>query len=120
MFFRLDRERSVKLPGYPEIGDRQNEGIWLGNLGNAYRVLGQVEKAISFAEQGLQIALDIKDPLSEGFRRKELGLAYKELGQIEKAKQYFQETLVILEEIKSPDAEKIRKQLAELEGKSDE
>ena len=29
-----------------EIGDRRSQGTQLGNLGNAYRALGQVEQAI--------------------------------------------------------------------------
>ncbi len=45
-----------------EIGDRRSEGIWLGNLGNTYRNLGQVKKAIEYYEQALAIGKDIKDP----------------------------------------------------------
>ena len=45
-----------------EIGDRQGEGIVLGNLGLAYAGLGQVEKAIGLLEQSLRIGEEIKDP----------------------------------------------------------
>lgn len=103
-----------------EIGYRQGEGIRLGNLSGAYRTLGQLDKAISFAEQGLAIAREIKDPQSEGFRHWELGRAYKDLHQVDKAREYLQQALRIFRQIKSPYADEVRKDLAELEGKSDE
>jgi hypothetical protein len=34
-----------------EIGDRSNEGNWLGNLGLAYVNLGDAHKAIDFYKQ---------------------------------------------------------------------
>jgi tetratricopeptide (TPR) repeat protein len=102
-----------------DIGDRCGEGNRLGNLGNAYHDLGQVKQAIQYYEQALAIFREIGFRRGEGDVLHNLGLAYKE-NQLEQAKQYFRQALVIFEEIKSPDAEKIRKQLAELEGKSDE
>ena len=45
-----------------EIGNRRGEGNHLGNHGNAYRNLGQVEKAIEYYEQALVIGKEIKDP----------------------------------------------------------
>ena len=39
-----------------QIGDRRGEGTGLGNLGNAYSDLGQVERAIEYYEQALSIA----------------------------------------------------------------
>ena len=38
---------------------RRDEGTHLGNLGNAYRSLGEVEKAISYYEEALAIAREI-------------------------------------------------------------
>jgi tetratricopeptide (TPR) repeat protein len=38
-----------------QIGNRRNEGIWLGNLGNAYSDLGDTKKAIEYYEQALKI-----------------------------------------------------------------
>ncbi len=45
-----------------EIGHRQGEGSHLGNLGNAYRALGQVEKARNYLTQSLAIFEAIKSP----------------------------------------------------------
>jgi tetratricopeptide (TPR) repeat protein len=45
-----------------EIGHRQGEGNHLGNLGNAYRALGQVEKARKCLQQSLAIFEAINSP----------------------------------------------------------
>jgi tetratricopeptide (TPR) repeat protein len=52
-----------------EIGDRLGEGNRLGNLGLAYRDLGQVERAIEYYEQALAIFEEIKSPYTEQARR---------------------------------------------------
>jgi tetratricopeptide (TPR) repeat protein len=45
---------------------RRDEGAFLGNLGNAYSALGQVEKAIDYYEQALAIAREIGHRQGEG------------------------------------------------------
>jgi len=55
-----------------EIGDRRNEGIWLGNLGLAYSDLGEVEKAIEYYKDALTIGREIKDPRIIDFCEKNL------------------------------------------------
>jgi tetratricopeptide (TPR) repeat protein len=52
-----------------EIGHRQNEGNWLGNLGLAYRDLGQVEQAREYLEQALHIFEEIKSPHADLVRK---------------------------------------------------
>ena len=82
-----------------EIGHRQNEGIWLGNLGAAYSDLGEVEKAISYYEEALAIAREIGHRQNEGSWLGNLGLAYSDLGEVEKAISYYEEALAIDKEI---------------------
>ncbi len=82
------------------LGWRQGEGAYLGNLGNAYSRLGQVEQAIEYFHQALAIDRDIKDPQGEGNALGNLGIAYAELGQVEQAIEYFRQALAIDREIK--------------------
>lgn len=84
--------------------DRRDEGAFLGNLGNVYRNLGEVEKAISYYEQALSISLDIGDRYNEGLSLGNLGNAYNQLGEVEKARDYLQQAFTIFSEIKSPKA----------------
>ena len=49
-----------------EIGDRSGEGAAYGNLGNAYRSLGDYRKAIEYHEKFLKIAQEIDDRSGEG------------------------------------------------------
>ncbi len=80
-------------------GNRESEGAWMGNLGLAYRDLGQVEKAIGYYEEGLVISREIGPRQGEGNHLGNLGLAYYALGQVEKAIGYYEEALVISREI---------------------
>ena len=78
---------------------REAEGAHLGNLGLAYRALGQVEWAIEYHEAALEIAQEIGDRRSEGAHLGNLGNAYFSLGQVERAIQYHEAALEIAQEI---------------------
>ena len=90
---------------YREIKDRQGEGWALGNLGVAYRSLGDYSKAIEYAQQWLAIAREIKDRQGEGRALGGLGLAYYSLGDYTKAIEYAQQLLAIAREIKDRQSE---------------
>jgi len=81
------------------IDDISDHGAVLGDLGNAYRNLGQVEKAIEYYEKALEIAREIGDRQGEGADLGNLGNAYSDLGQVEKAIEYYEQALVIAQEI---------------------
>jgi len=85
---------------YREIKFRQGEGRALGNLGEAYRVIGKYDKAIEFHLQSLAIAREIKDRLVEGNALGNLGLAYYSLGKYDKAIEFQRQSLEIKREIK--------------------
>ncbi|MCP4283902.1 MAG: tetratricopeptide repeat protein, partial [Gammaproteobacteria bacterium] len=93
---------------------RQGEGAHLGNLGNAYSALGQVEKAIEYYQQALTISREIGHRQGEGNRLGNLGNAYRALGQVEKARAHLEQSLAIFVEIKSPYADLVRKELEKL------
>ena len=66
------RRQFTETPFAREIGDRRDEGIWLGNLGIIYRDLGQVEKAIKYYGDALMIGEEIRDPKVISFCEKNL------------------------------------------------
>jgi len=76
----------------------QSHSVVLGNLGNAYTNLGQVEKAIEYHEHALVISKKIGDRRGEGNAIGDLGNAYSDLGQVEKAIEYLEPALVIAKE----------------------
>ena len=67
-----------------EIGDRAGEGRACGNLGSAYRSLGDYRKAIDYHEKRLKIAIEIGDRRGEGGAYGNLGNAYDSLGDYRK------------------------------------
>jgi len=81
------------------LSDKQTQSSVLGNLGIAYYRLGQVEKAIQYYEQALDIDKEIGDRRNEGNALGNLGDAYYRLGQVEKAIQYYEQALDIAKEI---------------------
>jgi len=90
-----------------QIGGRRGEGNALGNLGNAYNMLGQVEKAIDYYKQALVILREIGDRRGEGSALCNLGNAYNALGQVEMARQHLVAALSIGKELKIPNIVKI-------------
>ena len=79
--------------------DIKTHGDVLGNLGNAYWHIGQVDKVIEYHEDALAIARAIGDRRNEGASLLSLGNAYYHLEQIENAIEYYIYALVIAKEI---------------------
>ena len=63
-----------------EIGDRNGEGITLGNLGIAYAELNDARRAIGYFEQALSIYREIGNRLGEENALGNLGGAHLDLG----------------------------------------
>ena len=83
----------------PLLDDISNHGSVLGNLGNAFSHLGEVEKAIEYYKQALAISKEIGDRRGEGNRLGNLGLAFSHFGEVEKAIEYYEQALAISKEI---------------------
>ena len=86
---------------WSELDDRQNWNYRasLTSLGNAYKSLGQYERAIAFHQQSLDIAKEIGDIRWESNSLGNLGNAYRSLGQYERAIAFNQQSLDIKKEI---------------------
>ena len=82
-----------------QAGNKQNQGAHLGNLGNAYRNLGQYQQAIDYHTQALAIRREIGDKRGEANDLGNLGIAYSSLGQTEQAIDYYSQALKITREI---------------------
>jgi tetratricopeptide (TPR) repeat protein len=81
------------------VGDRQGEGLALGNLGLNFYFQGDYQQSISYSEQSLLIVREMKDRRAEGAALGNLGLAYDALGDFATAIDYQQQRLAIAQEI---------------------
>ena len=81
------------------LKDRPAEGDHLGNLGNAYVLLGETRRAIDYYEEHLEIARKIGDRQVEGQDLGNLGLAYSDLGETRRAVELYEQALAIAREI---------------------
>jgi tetratricopeptide (TPR) repeat protein len=87
------------------LSNRGAESMALGNLGAAYYNLGEMDKAIHYYEQSLEIDRALEDRQGEGLVLGGLGLAYMHLGETDKAIQYFEQHLQIAREIRDRKGE---------------
>jgi tetratricopeptide (TPR) repeat protein len=71
----------------------------LGSLGLAYSDLGQVQRAITYYEQALEIARQIGDRRGDGAHLGNLGIAYSRLGQVQRAITCYEQALEIARQI---------------------
>ena len=88
-----------------EIGDRRGEGTDLGNLGVAYRNLGEPRRAIEFYEQALMIARETGDWLGEYNALVGQQEAWGQLGDLTQALECCLAAIMIFGESESPDAD---------------
>ena len=96
-----------------EIGDKRNEGTWLGNLGSDYANLDEISKAIEFYEKQLVIAREVGDLRGEGNALGNLGITVHNLGKTDKGISQMKQALTIFQTIESPKAEWARERLKE-------
>jgi tetratricopeptide (TPR) repeat protein len=80
------------------LDDRAAAGRHLGNLGIAYRALGEPRRAIELYEQYLTIAQEIGDRRGEGNALGNLGVAYAAVGEPRHAIEFFKRWLSIARE----------------------
>ncbi|EOD39971.1 hypothetical protein EMIHUDRAFT_69905, partial [Emiliania huxleyi CCMP1516] len=81
------------------------EGAAVGNLGDAYRRLGQYKKAIEHHTMALAISREIGDREGEGNHLGNLGNAYDSLGQYKKAIEHHTMALAICRKIGDREGE---------------
>ena len=89
-------EASARAAG--KLGNKEQEGMALGNLGVAHRQLGEARRAIEYYEQCLAIAREAGDQRGEGAALGNLGLGYAALGEMRRAIQYYEQHLATARE----------------------
>jgi tetratricopeptide (TPR) repeat protein len=89
----------IALAAARRLQNRAGEGVTLGNLGIAYKNLGETRRAIQFYEQHLAIAREISDRRGEGVALGNLGNAYYLLDETRRAVEFLEQNLVIACEI---------------------
>ena len=96
-----------------ETGNRLGEGNALGNLGNAYKRLGEYGMAIVCFERHLEIARAAGDRRGEGADLANLSATVALLGNVRDALTYAAAAIQIFERIEDPRVEQVRAQAAE-------
>ena len=81
-----------------KLGNRDQEGMALNNLGLAYADLGEARRSIEYYEQDLAICREAGDRRGEGLTLGNLGDAYADLGETQRAIEYYEQDLAITRE----------------------
>src|SRR5215831_9294581 len=88
------------LPKFEEIlkifqsdKDRHGEAITLGYMANCYRKLEDLDKALQFAQQALEMKEQLHDPDEIGKTHNQLGLIYWERANYPEAIKNFQQAI---------------------------
>lgn len=89
------------------LGQKEQQAVYLGNLGSAYRDLGQIKNAMRYYRQALKLYRDLGHQAGEGLTLGRLGIAYRILGQVEPAIEHLEQALTIAREAGDPQAEGI-------------
>ena len=87
------------------LTDKALHGWVIGNLGLAYKELGEIEKAIKYLEQSLSIARKYGHIDGIGKRLNQLGLAYCNIGNAKKGLKYHENALVFSKVIRDRESE---------------
>ncbi len=90
------------------LGDRQAEGVHLGNLGLAHASLGETQRASEFYRQHLEIAIQTGDRTGEGNALGNLGLACTALGEYHQAIEFYRQALLIDRELVASGGDRSR------------
>jgi len=75
--------------------DRRREAITLGYMGNCYRRLGDLPRALSFVQRGITIKQELGDKLEIGKSHNQLGLIYWDMADYGKAIAHFQLAIAV-------------------------
>ncbi len=85
--------------------DKQNVGVFLGNIGLYYRRIGNSAQAIDYYRQAIQFAQESKRPESQATFLTNLGVVHAELNAYPEAKNCFDRAIEITRQLRNPALE---------------
>jgi tetratricopeptide (TPR) repeat protein len=85
--------------GFDNVEEKTVTVRVLNDLGNAYEILGKMDRCIKCYETSIQLAKEIGDRKGEVSALGNLGNVYSALGQVEKVADYYGQALTIASEI---------------------
>jgi len=90
-------ERALDL--YRKAGNRHSEAIVLGYIGNCYKRLGDLPRALEYLKQALAMKRELGDRLEEGKTLSHLGLVYWEMGDYPQAIDHLTQSIALAREL---------------------
>jgi CHAT domain-containing protein/Tfp pilus assembly protein PilF len=90
---------------FHESNDRRREGIVLGYMGNCYRRLGELPRALEFVQRGMDIKTELGDQLEIGKSHNQFGLIYWDMAEYGKAIAHLERAAAFGHEYKDPELE---------------
>jgi tetratricopeptide (TPR) repeat protein len=87
------------------MNDPARQASYLGNLGSAYRDLGQVKTGMKYYRLALKIYRDIGDHAGEGVTLGRIGIAHRLLGQANQAIENLEQALAISRQVEDERSE---------------
>jgi CHAT domain-containing protein/Tfp pilus assembly protein PilF len=85
--------------------DRLHEAITLGYMGNCYRRLGELPRALDFVQRAMDIKQKLGDKLEIGKSHNQFGLIYWDMADYGTAIQHFQQAIALGHELGDPELE---------------
>lgn len=83
------------LATFRESKDRRREAITLGYIGNCYRRLGDLPRALDFVQHAMEIKQELGDQLEIGKSHNQFGLIYWDMADYSKAIDHFQQAIAL-------------------------
>ena len=83
-----------------EIGDREGERLWYGNLGTVFQSLGQYDMAKEYLKEALVISTNIGNKVRKAADLANLGILFSTVGDYEASEVYLEKALSISRDIR--------------------
>lgn len=90
------------LKAYRDQGDRRGEAITIGLLGNCYKHLGEMDRALQMLQSSLAIKRELKDAIEQAKTLNNIGLLYWEQGKFKDAASSYEAALKLAGDASNP------------------